>query len=54
MNAEQQAAMLRSFKPIATDHLEVNPCTITDRHGKLLVWYLPNILSPERQVGRGT
>jgi hypothetical protein len=44
--------MLKSFKPIYTEHLEVIPGTITDCHGKLLVWYLPNILSPERQVRR--
>ena len=42
--------MLKSFKLIETDHLAVNPGTIADCHGKLLVWYLPNILSPERQV----
>lgn len=44
--------MLKSFKPIHINHLEVNPGTITDCHGKLLVWYLPNILVPERQVRR--
>jgi hypothetical protein len=44
--------MLKSFKPIHINHLEVNPGTITDCHGKLLVWYLPNILVPERQVCR--
>jgi len=42
--------MFKSFKPIRTDHLEITPSTIADWHGKLLVWYLPNILSPERQV----
>jgi len=26
------------------------PTTIVDRHGKLLVWYLPNILFPGRTV----
>src|SRR5882757_841282 len=26
------------------------PTTIVDNHGKILVWYLPNILSPERVV----
>jgi hypothetical protein len=43
--------MQKSFKPLETSpHLEITPCTIADRHGKLLVWYLPNILRPERQV----
>ncbi|KAF8148836.1 hypothetical protein B0H34DRAFT_805257 [Crassisporium funariophilum] len=49
ISGDQEATMFKSFKPIRTDHLEITPSTIADRHGKLLVWYLPNILSPERQ-----
>jgi hypothetical protein len=48
---EFEETMQKSFKPLKTSyHLEVTPCTITDRHGWVLVWYLPNILRPERQV----
>jgi hypothetical protein len=48
---EFEDVMQRQFKPLKTSHhLEITPCTITDRHGSLLVWYLPNILQPERQV----
>lgn len=47
---DHEAMMLRSFKPIKTDHLEIKPATITDRHEKLVVWYLPNILYPECRV----
>jgi len=27
------------------------PCIIVDRHGVILAWYLPGILSDSRQVG---
>jgi hypothetical protein len=48
---EFEDTMQRQFKPLnISHHLEITPCTITDRHGSLLVWYLPNILLPERQV----
>ena len=40
----------RLFKPLKADHLKITPCIITDRHGHILLWYLPNILRPERQV----
>lgn len=29
---------------------EDRPLVITDADGRLLVWYLPGLLSPERQV----
>jgi len=49
--SDRDETMQRAFKPLETsDHLQITPCTITDRHGQLLVWYLPNILRPERQV----
>lgn len=48
---ELEEALLRMFKPVENaPSLEVMPCTITDRHGRYLLWYLPNILKPERQV----
>lgn len=48
--SDREETMQKRFKPLKTNHLEITPCTITDRHGRLLVWYLPNILRPERQV----
>ena len=42
----------KTFKPLKDNyHLEITPCTIADRHGQILLWYLPNILRTERQVG---
>src|ERR1700735_5443824 len=39
------------FKPVENaPSLEVMSCTITDRHHRLLLWYLPHILRPERRV----
>jgi hypothetical protein len=47
-----EEALLRIFRPVENAPcLEVMPCTITDRHRRLLLWYLPHILRPERQVG---
>lgn len=48
---DQEEALSRMFKPVENaPTLEVRPCTITDRHRRILLWYLPNILTPERQV----
>ena len=50
-NNDREEALSRMFKPIENaPSLEVMPSTITDRHHRLLLWYLPNILTPERQV----
>lgn len=27
-----------------------HPCFVKDKHGKILLWYLPEILTPDRQV----
>lgn len=48
-NDVREETLQKSFKPLKTNHLEITPCTITDRHGQLLLWYLPNILRPERR-----
>ena len=49
-NDVHEEMLQKRFKPLTTGRLEITPCTITDRHGHLLLWYLPNILRPERQV----
>lgn len=39
------------YKPIASElALHVDPGIVTDLFGKVLVWYLPAILHPQRQV----
>jgi hypothetical protein len=50
INDQYEETLQRMFKPLKVDHLEIAPCIITDRHGHILLWYLPNILRPERQV----
>ena len=48
---DQEEALSQMFKPIENaPNLKVMPCTITDWHHWLLLWYLPNILRPEHQV----
>ena len=47
----REEALSHMFKPVDNaPALEIMPCTITDRHHRLLLWYLPNILRSERQV----
>jgi hypothetical protein len=50
MNDQLEETLRNMFKPLQVNHLEITPCMITDRHGRILLWYLPNILRPERQV----
>lgn len=50
MNENFEGMLRKNFKPLKENHLELTPCTITDRHGQVLLWYLPNILRPERLV----
>lgn len=50
MNNELEESLRRIFKPLKDSHLQISPCTIADRHGQVLLWYLPNVLRPERQV----
>lgn len=47
---QYEETLQRMFKPLKVNHFEIAPCIITDRHGHILLWYLPNILRPERQV----
>jgi hypothetical protein len=50
MNDNLEETLRKNFKPLKSNHLEITPCTIADRHGQVLLWYLPNILRQERQV----
>jgi hypothetical protein len=38
------------FEPLAGDIIRILPLTVADRHGKLLLWYLPGIFTPKRHV----
>jgi len=38
------------FEPLVGKTLEIRPCTVADRHGQLLLWYLPGIFTPRRHV----
>ena len=42
---------MKRFPPI-TDQLEVydQPMIVTDRHGQIILWYIPEVLSISRQV----
>ena len=39
------------FEPLrARNTLEIQPLTVADRHGKMLLWYLPGIFTMLRQI----
>ena len=46
---EKEQALREQF-PLLNGVMASMPCIITDRHGAILVWYLPKILSDYRQV----
>jgi hypothetical protein len=46
-------ALLQKRYPPFTPTLQLNEAaTIVDMHGRIVVWYLPDILTTERQVGQ--
>ncbi|KAF8816368.1 hypothetical protein BYT27DRAFT_7248436 [Phlegmacium glaucopus] len=50
ITTDHEEVLQRSFKPLKKNyHLQIAPCTITDRHGRMMLWYLPNILQLECQ-----
>ena len=49
--SDQNEAMLRRrFPPLKEVKSLTAPCILVDRHGIILAWYLPGILSDYRQV----
>jgi hypothetical protein len=46
----KQHEKLRKYFPVSPLGKISEPTTIVDNHGKILVWYLPDIVSPERVV----
>jgi hypothetical protein len=51
ISEELEKKLRAQYKPIYPEPtLCVDPSVVTDLFGKLLVWYLPSILHPDRQV----
>jgi len=48
---DKEAKLKKEFPPLTADPtLSVEPGVIADMFGKIMVWYLPGILHPSRQV----
>ena len=48
---DKEAKLKKQFPPLNTDPtLLVEPGIIADMFGKIMVWYLPGIIHPSRQV----
>jgi hypothetical protein len=48
---DKEAKLKKEFPPLMADPtLSVEPGVIADMFGKIMVWYLPGILHPSRQV----
>ena len=42
---------LKKYQPLYEQHtVEVEACTVVDRHDNIIAWYLPNILNAVRTV----
>ncbi|KAI0926586.1 hypothetical protein AcV7_005481 [Taiwanofungus camphoratus] len=51
-NKAQEARISEQFPPLFDDPMPVikTPVTVVDQHEKILVWHLPDVLSPEHQI----
>ena len=45
----EKEVLAQYFKVRAQGHKD-SPCTVLDRHGRIIVWYLPDIIHPLRVV----
>jgi hypothetical protein len=51
MNDTLEAELIKRFPPVEKQERdEYLPCTIGDKDGYVMMWYLPGILSEHRQV----
>ena len=51
IGADMEAKLKARFPPLTHDStLHIIPGIVVDKFGKVLVWYLPGILQPARQV----
>ena len=48
---EAEEKLLRMFPPGETELIN-SPCVIVDKNGKILLWYLPQVISPKRRVSK--
>ena len=48
--AHIENALMNEFPPLARNYQEFKPSIILDNEGRILMWYLPGILSRTRQV----
>jgi len=46
----QQTRLEKLFKMVKLGAVD-KPATVVDRHGNIILWYLPNILQTNRVVG---
>jgi hypothetical protein len=44
------SSLQERYPPFQPKKFISDPATITDKHGQVICWYLPNILTPQRQV----
>ena len=52
MGKKHREAMRKDFPPqTPTPEVYTTPLVIVDRHGKMISWYLPQVISMQRQVG---
>ena len=51
MNESEEEKLLKSYPPLFEENTKLagKPMTIADRHGRILLWYLPSVLTVERQ-----
>ena len=42
----------KAFPACGAHKLVADPCVVVDVNGVILLWYLPGLVSPKRQVGR--
>lgn len=50
-NVEIEEDLLMLFPPVENSVCLYEPCIITDCEGRILVWYLPGLIGPNRGVG---
>jgi hypothetical protein len=48
-NSQQREKLAKYFKTPSFGHI-LEPTTFVDKHGRILAWYLPEILVPDRMV----
>lgn len=53
-NAAIEAELLRLFPPDERGVSLYDPCVIADCKGRIMLWFLPGIVSPKRKVDNST